>query len=52
MNWLEHMIQFKDDKAKKQGANVVGVGLFTYPMHHLDWTQRNIWQRHGHRPSS
>ncbi|KAL7560913.1 hypothetical protein ACA910_008192 [Epithemia clementina (nom. ined.)] len=30
MNWLERMIQFKD-KAKKQGAEAVGVGLFTYP---------------------
>lgn len=30
MNWLERMIQFKD-KAKKQGAESVCVGLFTYP---------------------
>ena len=30
MNWLERMIQFKD-KAKKQGTESVGVGLFTYP---------------------
>jgi tryptophanyl-tRNA synthetase len=30
MNWLERMIQFKD-KAKKQGSESVGVGLFTYP---------------------
>uniref|UniRef100_A0A7S2S216 tryptophan--tRNA ligase n=1 Tax=Eucampia antarctica TaxID=49252 RepID=A0A7S2S216_9STRA len=31
MNWLERMIQFKD-KAKKQGTESVGVGLFTYPI--------------------
>mmetsp|Transcript_16343 Transcript_16343/g.35499 ORF Transcript_16343/g.35499 Transcript_16343/m.35499 type:complete len:446 (-) Transcript_16343:45-1382(-) len=31
MNWLERMIQFKD-KAKKQGTDAVGVGLFTYPI--------------------
>ena len=31
MNWLERMIQFKD-KAKKQGTDSVGVGLFTYPI--------------------
>lgn len=31
MNWLERMIQFKD-KAKKQGTDKVGVGLFTYPV--------------------
>lgn len=31
MNWLERMIQFKD-KAKKQGTDSVGVGLFTYPV--------------------
>lgn len=31
MNWLERMIQFKD-KAKKQGGDGVGVGLFTYPV--------------------
>mmetsp|Transcript_20621 Transcript_20621/g.23637 ORF Transcript_20621/g.23637 Transcript_20621/m.23637 type:complete len:478 (-) Transcript_20621:94-1527(-) len=31
MNWLERMIQFKE-KAKKQGAESVGVGLFTYPI--------------------
>jgi len=31
MNWLERMIQFKD-KAKKQGSENVGVGLFTYPV--------------------
>jgi tryptophanyl-tRNA synthetase len=31
MNWLERMIQYKD-KAKKQGAESVGVGLFTYPV--------------------
>ena len=30
MNWMERMIQFKD-KSKKQGADSVGVGLFTYP---------------------
>merc|ERR1712238_433699 len=31
MNWLERMIQYKD-KARKQGADSVGVGLFTYPV--------------------
>lgn len=31
MNWLERMIQYKD-KAKKQGSESVGVGLFTYPI--------------------
>eukprot|EP00559_Dactyliosolen_fragilissimus_P007274 CAMPEP_0184864808 /NCGR_PEP_ID=MMETSP0580-20130426/16100_1 /TAXON_ID=1118495 /ORGANISM="Dactyliosolen fragilissimus" /LENGTH=452 /DNA_ID=CAMNT_0027363727 /DNA_START=108 /DNA_END=1466 /DNA_ORIENTATION=+ len=31
MNWLERMIQFKD-KARKQGTESVGVGLFTYPV--------------------
>jgi len=31
MNWLKCMIQFKD-KAKKAGAESVGVGLFTYPV--------------------
>lgn len=31
MNWLERMIQYKD-KAKKQGSDAVGVGLFTYPV--------------------
>jgi tryptophanyl-tRNA synthetase len=30
MNWMERMIQFKD-KSQKQGAESVGVGLFTYP---------------------
>eukprot|EP00590_Aulacoseira_subarctica_P008738 CAMPEP_0172426090 /NCGR_PEP_ID=MMETSP1064-20121228/35697_1 /TAXON_ID=202472 /ORGANISM="Aulacoseira subarctica , Strain CCAP 1002/5" /LENGTH=446 /DNA_ID=CAMNT_0013169467 /DNA_START=96 /DNA_END=1436 /DNA_ORIENTATION=+ len=31
MNWLERMIQFKE-KARKQGGQSVGVGLFTYPV--------------------
>ena len=31
MNWLERMIQFKE-KARKQGDQSVGVGLFTYPV--------------------